>query len=154
MKRRAFVLHACQAASAAAFGSVLTGCGGSPTSPTNAPSLPVVSGTTSGNNVTITVDAASPLSPVGGAALVQAPRGVFLVTRATQDTFNATTAVCTHEGCTVANFRSPTFVCPCHGSEYNTTGNVLKGPASRPLQRFATEFSGGVVTITTTTIPN
>jgi cytochrome b6-f complex iron-sulfur subunit len=47
-------------------------------------------------------------------------------------TFHAISAVCTHLGCTVA--RSPEgFACPCHGSRFDASGDVLGGPAPRPL---------------------
>ncbi|UOD35113.1 Rieske 2Fe-2S domain-containing protein [Deferribacteraceae bacterium V6Fe1] len=40
--------------------------------------------------------------------------------------------VCTHLGCNVA-FNKEGFACPCHGSKFDISGNVLKGPATRPL---------------------
>lgn len=43
---------------------------------------------------------------------------------------------CTHLGCPVRfDASSATFSCPCHGSVYNPKGEVLKGPAPKPLQR-------------------
>ena len=39
---------------------------------------------------------------------------------------------CTHRGCTV-DVEGPRLVCPCHGSTYDRTGEVLAGPAERPL---------------------
>jgi cytochrome b6-f complex iron-sulfur subunit len=44
----------------------------------------------------------------------------------------AVSAVCTHLGCIVAP--SPQgFACPCHGSKFDRKGNVIGGPAPRPL---------------------
>lgn len=94
------------------------------------------------------VDGSSPLATVGGAARVQASSASFLVTRTAQDAFSALTATCTHEGCTVTGFANQAFVCPCHGSQFNATGGVLRGPASTPLRQFPTTFSNNVLTIT------
>jgi cytochrome b6-f complex iron-sulfur subunit len=46
----------------------------------------------------------------------------------------ALTAVCTHLGC-ITRFRSDENViaCPCHGSRFDLEGNVVHGPAPRPL---------------------
>jgi Rieske Fe-S protein len=78
---------------------------------------------------------------------VQSGSGSFLVTRAAQSSFTALTATCTHEGCTVTGFSNQAFVCPCHGSQFNATGAVVKGPASSPLRQFATQFANNVLTI-------
>jgi Rieske Fe-S protein len=83
----------------------------------------------------------------GGLALAQAVSGSFLVAHTSQDAFSALTAVCTHEGCTVANASGTTYVCPCHGSQDTTSGSVVNGPATRPLTSYATQFSGTTLTL-------
>jgi cytochrome b6-f complex iron-sulfur subunit len=149
MNRRGFCINACQIASLVALGSLLEDCGGSPTSPSDSqPQLTTVNGTVGGGAVTVNIAVGSALSAVGGAALVQSNSGAFLVARVSQDTFNAMTAVCTHEACTVNEFGNSTFQCPCHGSQYSTSGTVVRGPASQSLRRFNTAFAANVLTIT------
>ena len=43
-------------------------------------------------------------------------------------------AVCPHLGCTV-NAKAENFLCACHGSEWNETGQKVAGPAPRHLDK-------------------
>jgi cytochrome b6-f complex iron-sulfur subunit len=53
--------------------------------------------------------------------------------------YHAVNATCSHQHCLV-NWKSDrkAFVCPCHGSTFNTDGSVIQGPATAPLQTFPT----------------
>jgi Rieske Fe-S protein len=152
--RREFCATACRGASVAALagalGVVLESCGGG--NPTGASSdatpLPVVTGDATSNAVTISVAAGSPLAAVGGMALVQTALGDLLVAHTGDGTYVALTATCTHQNCTITGQYSQDFVCPCHGSTFSTSGQVLSGPAPRALTRYQTQLSGDVLTIT------
>ena len=147
VSRRRFCAGACQAASGATLATLFSGCGGSPTSPSGmASTLGTLSGRFSGSSVAVTV-AGSALASEGGAALVESTAGVFLLARTSASAFSAVEAVCTHEGCTVSDADGDVYVCPCHGSRYSRTGQVVRGPATASLRKYATTFTDGVVTI-------
>ena len=59
----------------------------------------------------------------------------------------AVSAICTHLGCTIER-TTEGFECPCHGSCYNNSGEVLSGPAPRDLAWFrVNKTSDGKVVI-------
>jgi cytochrome b6-f complex iron-sulfur subunit len=49
--------------------------------------------------------------------------------------FRALSAVCTHLGC-ITRFQPDRNIiaCPCHGSQFTLAGDVVAGPAPRPLR--------------------
>lgn len=51
------------------------------------------------------------------------------------DAFTALSTVCTHQGCEVRPNKEY-LACPCHGSEFSTTGEVLHGPAELSLRSY------------------
>jgi cytochrome b6-f complex iron-sulfur subunit len=61
-------------------------------------------------------------------------------------------AVCTHLGCVVPwNAVAKQFQCPCHGSRYDSTGKVVRGPAPLSLALAHTENVDGKVVLTSWT---
>jgi len=109
--------------------------------------LGVSTGVFTGTSVRVTA-AGSALADVGGAVLVQSIAGVFLLSRTSATAFSAIEAVCTHEGCTITGADGDIYVCPCHGSRYSRNGQVVNGPATASLRKYATTFADGVVAIT------
>lgn len=60
--------------------------------------------------------------------------------------FSAVSTRCMHQGCQVEP-AAEHLVCPCHGSEYTNTGEVLKGPTLRPLRRIPVTVVGESIVI-------
>lgn len=60
----------------------------------------------------------------------------FLVNPGEGQQVYALSAACTHMGCMVTWLDGAgTFLCPCHGAQYNANGTVLSGIARHPLPR-------------------
>ena len=58
-------------------------------------------------------------------------------------------AVCTHLGCVVPwNKAANKYMCPCHGSQYDETGKVVRGPAPLSLAIAHVTDDNGKVTFT------
>jgi cytochrome b6-f complex iron-sulfur subunit len=77
----------------------------------------------------------------GPFALVEAPglsMPVYLY-RHPDGEFTAVLTRCMHRGCQVEAADNH-LVCPCHGSEYDNAGRILKGPTELPLIRFPVEL--------------
>jgi Rieske Fe-S protein len=84
--------------------------------------------------------------PVGGGKVLSQQKVV--VTQPTSGEFKAFSAVCTHQGCVVADVSDGTINCACHGSKFDiTTGAVKQGPATSPLPEKSVSVSGDGVTV-------
>ena len=147
--RREFCLHACQFAALTSAAGLLANCGGggAGSSTDIGTALPVIAGTRANGVTTVTIDANSPLNAVGGMALVQAGNVSFLAARTSQDACTVVTSTCTHQACTVSNVSGGTYTCPCHGSQFDPSGRVVRGPAAAPLHVFSSALFNGVLTI-------
>jgi Rieske Fe-S protein len=70
----------------------------------------------------------------GAIVLIEGRRAAVFKDEAGQ--VHAVSPRCTHLGCRVGwNARDRTWDCPCHGSRYKFSGEVIQGPAENNLER-------------------
>jgi cytochrome b6-f complex iron-sulfur subunit len=100
--------------------------------------------------VDLTAPANQALATPGGAMLVDGLGDTIMVIRMSQVDIVALSAICTHAGCSM-NFLvgQQLLDCPCHGSQFDETGAVVRGPANRPLKVYsaALDATGQTITI-------
>jgi Rieske Fe-S protein len=84
--------------------------------------------------------------PVGGAVSAETSDGQpVIVSQPSAGQIVAFSAICTHQGCTVAPAGSM-IRCPCHGSTYDlATGANTGGPAPKPLAAVPVKVKRGEV---------
>jgi cytochrome b6-f complex iron-sulfur subunit len=58
----------------------------------------------------------------------------------TDSGYTALSLTCTHLGCTLEPNENG-FDCPCHNSSFDAEGNVIQGPAIKPLQVLRIEIT-------------
>jgi Rieske Fe-S protein len=85
--------------------------------------------------------------PVGGSTSSTLGGQPIVLAQPKEGTVVAFSAICTHQGCVIAP-AGLRYDCPCHGSIFNAvTGDVIRGPAVRPLTKLTTSVSGDSVTV-------
>ena len=74
--------------------------------------------------------------PLGGGKIVDFEGHNVAVYIDESGEMKACSAICTHLGCVVHwNMAEKTWDCPCHASRFTTDGNIIEGPALKPLQK-------------------
>ena len=89
------------------------------------------------------------LAKVGGAvtfALSDGSSVAVVRTSAATNGFVAMNLSCTHQGVTVEQ-QGTNWVCPAHGSTFDKSGKVLRGPANSALYKYPVAATAKVVTI-------
>lgn len=77
-------------------------------------------------------------------------QGRFYISRLEDGGLLALWHQCTHLGCTIPwREEEGRFHCPCHSSIFNPEGEVLSGPAPRPMDSFPIEIVDGEVVVDT-----
>jgi len=76
--------------------------------------------------------------PVNEGAILREGLLKAAIFRDEEGTLHKCSAVCTHLGCVVQwNSGEKSWDCPCHGSRFDTEGNILNCPAIKPLEKTA-----------------
>lgn len=130
---------------AACAGSDESGSGGA-TSPS--PSAPQTSSGSPSASADAETEALASTSdiPVGGGKVFADQE--LVVTQPAEGEFVGYTAVCTHQGCIVAEVGDGTINCPCHGSMFSIEdGSVAGGPAQEPLPTKPITVDGDSITL-------
>jgi Rieske Fe-S protein len=84
--------------------------------------------------------------PVGSGKIFKADKVV--VTQPTAGEFKAFSAVCTHQGCVVADIKGEDIDCTCHGSKFSIKdGSVVNGPATKPLEKLTATVKSGEISV-------
>ena len=76
--------------------------------------------------------------------------GKFYLARLKDGGFLALSRTCTHLGCTVPWVaKEMKFACPCHGSAFDITGNVIEAPAPRALDIYPVSIENRIIKVDT-----
>jgi len=59
----------------------------------------------------------------------------------------AVSAVCTHMSCVVKYQGGGVISCPCHAAAFDLNGNVMGGPAPRPLPSYPVRIEGQKIVV-------
>ena len=74
----------------------------------------------------------------------------IIVARTLSGSFIAVSKSCTHESISVTyDGNNNRFFCPNHGSVFSNNGNVINGPASRPLKQYQTSLNNSSLRVFT-----
>lgn len=97
----------------------------------------------------IKLDKVPELKKVGGSTIIKLAGKKVMLIRETDKRVRALSPVCTHEGCIVQyDDDSRKLVCGCHNSFYDLNGNVLGGPAPKPLEAFTARLARDRIILT------
>lgn len=82
--------------------------------------------------------------PVGGGMVLTSEK--IVITQPTAGTFEAFSALCTHQGTMVAGVEDGVIRCEAHGSQFSAEdGAVTQGPATEALPKVAIKKQGDAI---------
>ncbi len=132
---------------AACAGCSLVSCGSGSKNDNPTP-MPGSQPPPTGSGIFLTADLSNELLSVGAS---KSGGGVILVRLAAGSVAGSFTAVqiaCTHEGTSINyNAGQGIFICPLHGSEFDTSGKVIMGPAASNLRHYTIAINNNALTV-------
>ncbi len=153
VSRKEFLRTAASVSIVSALGIGFYGCSNStdagseqpPQVPSDDGAITILGG---GNTIEIdlTNNSVSDLLSQGGWLLITAAN--TLIVNVDGDSYRSFTSVCTHQGCSTNwQFSNNLFECTCHGSRFDTSGSVVRGPAASNLTEFTVTVEENKITI-------
>ncbi len=104
----------------------------------------------SGDPKAATVALAGPVESFAAGTVTAFQRGQFYLVRLDDGGFLALSCKCTHLGCTVPWVeKEKKFLCPCHASAFDITGNLITAPAPRALDMFRIIIENNILKVET-----
>ncbi len=87
------------------------------------------------------------LANINGFTMLTVPGksdGPVLIIKKSTTEYSVLSTYCPHEGCIVTepDMALKAIYCDCHGSKFDLTGKVLKGPSNYPLQAYTYTLDG------------
>lgn len=99
-------------------------------------------------DLTESIITAGPVERFAPETVTAIPSGQFYLACLADGSLLALSRICTHLGCSVPwDEEKKQFICPCHGSTFNLTGEVLTAPAPRPLDTFPVRIENGIIKV-------
>jgi cytochrome b6-f complex iron-sulfur subunit len=137
-----------------ALAAACAGCGGAESPPAPPPGEKPPCGVTPGSAeegwVEVPLSGHPTLLEPGGFSAVRLPEALLdvWVIHTAPGCYTAVWSICTHGACGVTYLPHERLLeCPCHGSRFDEEGQVLQGPATRPLTVFRAAREGDSVWI-------
>jgi cytochrome b6-f complex iron-sulfur subunit len=105
-------------------------------------------------DIDTSLPAFSALATVGGSVTLEAsavsglPANGVIMVRSSETAVTVLDRTCTHQGCKVGELGdSGIAACPCHGSQFSSSGGVVRGPATRALKTYKATIIGDVIEV-------
>ncbi len=130
-------------------GGDANGGSGGPTGP--GPGVVPTGVTIAGAGITVNLTIRPELAAPGSFLVVTSGTANAIIICLGANNWKAFTPFCTHQQCVVTSFAANRINCPCHGSQFDTNGNPVAGPAPTALTSFTVAFASSTNTLQVTT---